>query len=86
MHVFLTICKSARCLQTWAWPAGLLPALERMGKTATFLFQPTEVMVLQNDTDGTEGCFVKLELPAVLFLSCLPSAEHNALEHLQFTG
>lgn len=52
--------------------AGLLPALERMGKTATFLFQPTEVMVLQNDSHGTEGCFVKLELPAVLLLSLVP--------------
>ena len=48
--------------------AGLLPALERMGKTATFLFQPTEVMAIQNDVHGTEGCFVKLELPAVLLL------------------
>jgi hypothetical protein len=45
--------------------ADFLPALERMGKTATFLFHEDQVMVIQKDSDGTEGCFVKLELPAV---------------------
>lgn len=43
----------------------MLPAMERMGKTAQLLLTPEQVMLVQLQDDGAEGCLVKMELPTV---------------------
>lgn len=45
--------------------AELLPALERMGKTARMMIDPEQVMFVQQSDDGTDGALLKLELPTV---------------------
>eukprot|EP00892_Ulva_mutabilis_P001895 jgi/Ulvmu1/11706/UM008_0117.1 len=41
----------------------LLPALERMGKTARMMIDPEQLMFVQQSDDGTDGALLKLELP-----------------------
>lgn len=50
----------------------MLPAMERMGKTAQLLLAPEQVMLVQLQDDGAEGCLVKMELPTVRPPTCLP--------------
>jgi hypothetical protein len=47
------------------WHADLLPAMEKMGRTAQLLLTPDQVMLVQLQDDGAEGSLVKLELPTV---------------------
>jgi hypothetical protein len=66
------------------WHAGLLPAMEKMGRTAQLLLTPDQVMLVQLQDDGAEGSLVKLELPTVCspHLMLLPMLASHVLTNV----